>query len=95
MVPTGPVVRRRLALLTATFFVLFCLLSWQLFFLQVLSSRALQARAQSQWTQESMIQPSRGTIYDRSGRTLAISATAYAASVSPRQVADAALFARL
>lgn len=82
-------------MLTATFFALFCLMSWQLFFLQVLNSRELQARAQSQWTQESMIQPSRGTIYDRSRRTLAISATAYTASVSPRQVADAGLFARL
>ena len=95
MVLTGPVIRRRLAVCMAAFFMLFSALSARLFILQVLESEALQRRAQSQWTSESVIAPTRGRILDRNGRVLAQSATAYSASVSPRQVTDAARLARL
>ena len=88
MVPTGPTIRRRLALAMVLFLALFGLLAWQLFRLQVLEAADLQRRAQSQWTRESLIAPRRGTIYDRDGGVLAMSATAYTLSVSPRQVAD-------
>ena len=95
MVLTGPVIRRRLALCMAVFFLLFSTLGGRLFWLQVIQGRALQRRAQSQWTSESAIQPTRGRILDRNGAVLAQSATAYTASVSPRQVVDAARFAAL
>lgn len=95
LVLTGPVIRRRLALCMALFFGLFSALSVRLFYLQVVASEDLQRRAQSQWTSESAIQPTRGRILDRHGAVLAQSATAYTASVSPRQVADAARFAEL
>ncbi len=95
MVLTGPVIRRRLAVCMAAFFMLFSALSARLFILQVLESEALQRRAQSQWTSESVIAPTRGRILDRNGRVLAQSATAYSASVSPRQVTDPARLARL
>ena len=95
MVLTGPVIRRRLAICMAVFLLLFTLLSVRLFELQVLRAEALQRRAQSQWTSESVIAPTRGMIMDRNGRALAQSATAYTASVSPRQVTDAARLARL
>lgn len=95
LVLTGPVIRRRLALCMALFFGLFSALSARLFYLQVVASEDLQRRAQSQWTSESAIQPTRGRILDRNGAVLAQSATAYTASVSPRQVADAARFAEL
>ncbi len=95
LVLTGPVIRRRLALCMAVFFLLFSALGGRLFYLQVISGRALQRRAQSQWTSESAIQPTRGMILDRNGAVLAQSATAYAASASPRQVTDAARFAAL
>ena len=88
MVPTGPTIRRRLALAMVLFLALFGLLAWQLFRLQVLEAADLQRRAQSQWTRESLIAPRRGAIYDRDGGVLAMSATAYTLSVSPRQVAD-------
>ena len=93
MVLTGPVIRRRLAMCLAVFFMLFAVLSARLFYLQVIEAEALQRRAQAQWTSESMISPIRGAITDRNGRVLAQSATAYTVSVSPRQVADAALLA--
>ena len=95
MVLTGPVIRRRLAVCMAAFFMLFTALGARLFHLQVIQSEALQRRAQSQWTSESIIAPVRGMILDRNGRVLAQSATAYTASVSPRQVTDAARFAAL
>jgi len=79
----------------AVFFLLFSTLGGRLFWLQVIQGRALQRRAQSQWTSESAIQPTRGRILDRNGAVLAQSATAYTASVSPRQVVDAARFAAL
>ena len=95
LVLTGPVIRRRLALCMAIFFVLFSALSTRLFYLQVIAAESLQRRAQSQWTSESAIQPTRGKILDRNGAVLAQSATAYTASVSPRQVADATRFASI
>lgn len=89
LVLTGPLIRRRLALSMAVFLVLFVALSARLAYLQVVSSEELQRRAQAQWTSESVISPARGEIIDRNGNVLAISATAYTASVNPRQVADA------
>lgn len=79
----------------AAFFLLFSARGGRLFYLQVVSGQALQRRAQSQWTSESAIQPTRGMILDRNGAVLAQSATAYAASASPRQVKDPARFAAL
>ena len=95
MVLTGPVIRRRLAVCMAVFFMLFSGLSARLFNLQIIQAEDLQRRAQGQWTSESVIAPTRGSIMDRKGRVLAQSATAYAASVSPRQVTDAARLAKI
>ena len=95
VVLTGPVIRRRLAMLMAIFLALFLTLGGRLFQLQVLRAEELQIRAQAQWTSESSIQPTRGRIYDRNGAVLAQSATAYTLSVSPRQVKDPARMARL
>ena len=93
LVLTGPVIRRRLALCMAAFFLLFTALAARLFDLQILQAEQLQRRAQAQWTSESMLRPTRGRILDRKGRVLAQSATAYTVCVSPRQVADAAALA--
>ena len=95
VVLTGPVIRRRLALLMAIFLVLFSALGVRLFYLQIIEAESLQIRAQAQWTSESTIQPTRGRILDRNGAVLAQSATAYTLSVSPRQVKDAQALARI
>lgn len=86
MVPTGPVIRRRIVIAILVFFLLFLLMAVRLFYLQIVSSEELQKKAESQWTMESVIQPIRGNIYDRNGNTLAQSATAYTLSASPRQI---------
>lgn len=95
VVLTGPVIRRRLALLIVIFCVLFCALGVRLFYLQIICGEELQLRAQAQWTSESSIQPTRGRILDRNGAVLAQSATAYTLSVSPRQVKDARVLAKI
>lgn len=95
LVLTGPVIRRRLALCMAVFFLLFSALSVRLFMLQVIAAEDLQRRAQAQWTSESAVRPARGRIFDRHGAVLAQSATAYAAAVSPRQVSDPARLAAI
>ncbi len=95
MIVTGPVVRRRIALSLVVFLALFFALAAQLFKLQILEAEELQQRAQTQWTSQSVIAPRRGSILDRNGRVLALSATAYTASVSPRQVQDVQAFARI
>lgn len=95
MVATGPVIRRRIALCLAVFFVLFVVLCARLVVLQVIRAEELQERARNQWTSQSTIAPRRGSILDRNGNVLAISATAYIASVSPRQVKDVTALAKV
>ena len=95
MVPTGPLIRRRILIVLAIFLALFLVLITRLADLQILQAKELQQRAQAQWTSESIIYPTRGSILDRNGNVLAMSATAYIASVSPRQVQDAARFAQV
>ena len=95
MVLQGPVVRRRLALGMAVFFALGVLLSARLFVLQVIRSEELVSRAVNQWTNESVISARRGSILDRNGNVLAISASAYTVSASPRQVRSPESFARI
>ena len=95
MVLQGPVVRRRLALGMAVFFALMLVLSARLFVLQVVRSAELVSRAVNQWTNESVISARRGPILDRNGNVLAISASAYTVSASPRQVSDPARFAAI
>ncbi len=93
MISTGSVIRKRLLICMALFLALFLLLASQLFNLQVIRAGELQQRAQAQWTSEATIASTRGSILDRNGTVLAMSATAYIASVSPRQVKDPEAFA--
>lgn len=93
MVATGSVIRRRIVICMAIFMALALAVSAQLFNLQVVRAQELQQRAQKQWTSEAVVKPQRGSIVDRNGVALAVSATSYTACVSPRQVADAKAFA--
>ncbi len=79
----------------AAFLLLTLALVARLFVLQILRGEELQRRAQRQWTSESVIAPRRGSILDRNGVPLAVSATAYTACASPRQVSDPRAFARV
>ena len=95
MISTGSIIRKRLLVCMVVFLGMFLMLIGQLINLQVLRAEELQGRAQAQWTSEAVIAPTRGSILDRNGNVLAMSATAYTASVSPRQVTDAEEFAEI
>ena len=77
LVLTGPIIRRRLALCMAAFFLLFCALTARLFYLQVVQAEDLQRRAQAQWTSQSVIAPTRGKILDRNGSVLVTNRASY------------------
>jgi len=79
----------------AIFAALFFMLCGRLFYLQLIASEELQRIAQAQWTSESVIAPLRGSITDRNGSVIAMSATAYTASVNPRQVKNAGAMAEI
>ena len=65
-----------------TFGILFCKL-WQL---QVVQHEKLENKAITQQTREISSTANRGTIYDRSGETLAMSATVYNIQLSPKEI---------
>ena len=68
----------------ATFVVLF----WKLYDLQINQHEEMQERAVSQQTRSAVISASRGTIYDRNGNTLAVSATAETINISPKEIQE-------
>ena len=83
------VVRSRTVLImlvlgVATFAILF----WRLYDLQILRHDELQGRAVEQQTRSAVVNASRGTIYDSSLNTLAISATAEDVNISPKGIAE-------
>lgn len=83
------IVRSRTALImlilgVVTFGVLF----WRLYDLQILRHDELQGKAVEQQTRSAVVNASRGTIYDSSLNTLAISATAEDVNISPKGIAE-------
>ena len=79
---------RTLLMMVLLGIVTFLLLFWKLYDLQINQHEKLQADAVKQQTSSSVVTASRGTIYDRSGSTLAISATAETVCVSPKDIVE-------
>ena len=77
--------KRILAVLLVISFI-FCALAVRLFVIQIINGGELQLRATDQWTRDLAIVAPRGTIYDRTGSTLAVSYTTYNVYVRPREV---------
>ena len=65
---------------------LFIPLFIQLFRLQIVQHEELQQRATDQQTLDQSVSAARGTIYDRNGNVLAMSATVYNVILSPREL---------
>ena len=61
--------------------------------LTLVQGAALTARGVRQWTREGVVTAQRGSIQDRNGETLALSATAYIVTANPQLVADEEAFA--
>lgn len=65
---------------------IFCSLVVRLFVIQIINGGSLQLRATDQWTRDLSIIAPRGTIYDRTGSSLAVSYTTYNVYVRAREV---------
>ena len=68
--------------------VTFVALFVRLFHLQIGQHDEMQELAVNQQTRSAVISASRGTIYDRNGNTLAVSATAETIFISPKEIAE-------
>ena len=68
---------------------LFCSLGVRLFVVQIIQGKSLQQKATDQWTRDLKLTAPRGTIYDTTGDTLAVSYTTYDVYVRGREVKDA------
>ena len=84
--PNRTMLRRALFLLAACGVTAFAVLMFQLFRLQILRHDELESAALQQQLRRTAIPASRGTIYDREGRVLAMSATTYTVYVSPAEI---------
>ena len=81
-------VKRRLLVLLIIFAIAFTGLTGRLAFIQIVNSGEYQKKAMEQWTKDVKIPSKRGIIYDRNGKKLAISATAYEIIVNPAEIKD-------
>lgn len=83
------VIQRRTVLLMIIFGVTtFSLLFAKLYYLQIVQHEELQEKAVAQQTSSTVVNASRGTIYDHNGNILAISATAETIFLSPAEIAE-------
>ena len=85
--PNRTMLRRAFFLLAACGIAAFAVLILQLFRLQILRHDELESAALQQQLRRTSIPASRGTIYDRTGRVLAMSATTYTVYLSPAEIA--------
>ncbi len=85
-------VRKRIFLMTWVLGCAFLLVIGRLGALTIRDAQALTQRGISQWTKEGVITARRGSIIDRHGRALTLSATAYTVTADPRMVKDADAF---
>ena len=82
------ILSRTLLMMVLLGIVTFLLLFWKLYDLQINQHDELQEKAVAQQTRSTVVTASRGTIYDRNGLPLAISATAETVCVSPKDIVE-------
>ena len=85
--PNKTMLRRTLFLLAAMGVLAFVLVAVRLFRLQIVDHELYETRAIEQQLRSTVITAHRGTIYDRNGTTLAMSATADTIYISPIEIA--------
>jgi len=79
-------VKRRLLVVLAVYFLVFLLLSVRVGYIQLVEGHKLKSMAYEQQTLGRLISPKRGTIYDRNGKQLAVSASVDTVTVNPSDV---------
>lgn len=68
--------------------IIFCSLGVRLFVVQIINGKELQQRATDQWTRDLALTAPRGSFFDATGDTLAVSYTTYDVYVRGRQVSN-------
>jgi len=86
--PDNQMLRRTLALMAVCGIAAFLVLGVRLFNLQILRHDELESAAVEQQTRDTTIAANRGTIYDRNGNVLAMSATVDNVFISPHEIAE-------
>lgn len=81
-------VRKRIWLMTLVLAGLFLLVIGRIAMLTIRDAEALTQRGVSQWTKAGVITAKRGSIIDRNGNLLVLSATSYIVTADPRLVKD-------
>ena len=85
--PDRTMLRRALFLMAVCGIVAFIVLAAQLFRLQILRHSELEDAALDQQLRRTVLPAGRGTIYDRNGNVLAMSATSWTVYLSPAEIA--------
>ena len=85
---TSKGMRQRVTAVTCVLAALFLIVCGRFFQLQIIDGAKYQSIAINQQTREITVAAKRGTIYDRNGKALAVSATAYKIVLSPSSVSD-------
>ena len=78
--------QKRIISISIVLVFLACCLGIRLFFVQIINGNSLQIKATDQWTRDLSLTAPRGTIYDSTGDTLAVSYTTYNVYVRAREV---------
>lgn len=82
------VIKRRLVILLLFSLIFSFALIGRVFWIQFVRDEELKLKAQAQWTRDVPVEPKRGTIYDRTGKPLAISATVDTVVASIPEIKD-------
>lgn len=81
--------RKRASYVFVTFFLLFCILGLYILKINIVDGEKLRTGAIEQQTRDYQVSSARGTIYDRNGKTLAVSSSAETISVNPKEIEKA------
>jgi len=84
--PTRPMYKRMIVVLSCILVIGFSIITYKLIMLQIVEYKIYQQKAIEQQTRDISIAPKRGTIFDRNGKALAISASAYMVYVAPSAI---------
>ena len=80
--------QKRIKALLLVLLFIFCSLGVRLFVVQIINGKDLQQRATDQWTRDLALTAPRGTFFDSTGDSLAVSYTTYDVYVRGREVKD-------
>ncbi len=79
-------IRKRVLYVFVTFAVLFLILMLYILKLNIVDGKKLRTGAIEQQTKDYQVSSARGTIYDRNGKTLAVSSSAETITVNPKEI---------